>query len=65
MGGHLDVHVPQSEPCLWAGRKQALWRLLGVNLMPTTGICTFDCLYCENGFNDERRTRDGYVTLTK
>lgn len=37
---------------------------LGVNLMPTTGkICTFDCLYCENGFNDERRTRDGYVDL--
>ena len=37
---------------------------LGVNLMPGTGkICTFDCLYCENGFNDERRTRDGYVGL--
>lgn len=37
---------------------------LGVNLMPRTGkICTFDCLYCENGFNDERRTRDGYVDL--
>ena len=30
---------------------------LGVNLMPTTGkICTFDCLYCEDGFNAERRT---------
>ena len=28
---------------------------LGVNLMPTTGkICTFDCLYCEDGFNAER-----------
>lgn len=37
---------------------------LGVNLMPATGkICTFDCLYCENGFNDQRRTRDGYVGL--
>lgn len=37
---------------------------LGVNLMPGTGkICTFDCLYCENGFNDQRRTHDGYVTL--
>ena len=37
---------------------------LGVNLMPATGkICTFDCLYCENGFDDQRRTHDGYVTL--
>lgn len=30
---------------------------LGVNLMPGDGkMCTFDCLYCENGFNAERRT---------
>lgn len=30
---------------------------LGVNLMPQDGkICTFDCLYCENGLNAERRT---------
>lgn len=37
---------------------------LGVNLMPETGkICTFDCLYCENGFNDQRKTHDGYMTL--
>ena len=34
---------------------------LGVNLMPATGkICTFDCLYCENGLNAQRRTADGY-----
>lgn len=34
---------------------------LGVNLMPATGkICTFDCLYCENGLNAQRRTSDGY-----
>ena len=34
---------------------------LGVNLMPSTGkICTFDCLYCENGLNCQRRTADGY-----
>ena len=34
---------------------------LGVNLMPATGkICTFDCIYCENGFNRDRLTRDGY-----
>ena len=31
---------------------------LGINLMPPDGkICTFDCLYCECGFNTERRTR--------
>lgn len=30
---------------------------LGVNLMPGDGkLCTFDCLYCENGLNEERRT---------
>lgn len=37
---------------------------LGLNLMPVTGkICTFDCIYCENGFNADRRTKDGYVPL--
>ncbi|MGI6229722.1 MAG: radical SAM protein [Tractidigestivibacter sp.] len=37
---------------------------LGVNLMPASGkICTFDCLYCEDGLNAERRTRDTYVTM--
>ena len=31
---------------------------LGINLMPPDGkICTFDCLYCECGFNAERHTR--------
>lgn len=30
---------------------------LGINLMPADGkICTFDCLYCECGFNKDRRT---------
>ncbi len=30
---------------------------LGVNLLPTAGkICTFDCIYCECGFNADRRT---------
>ena len=29
---------------------------LGVNLLPADGkICTFDCIYCECGFNSERR----------
>lgn len=29
---------------------------LGINLMPPDGkVCTFDCIYCECGFNAERR----------
>ena len=31
---------------------------LGINLLPEDGkVCTFDCLYCECGFNAERRAR--------
>lgn len=31
---------------------------LGINLLPADGkICTFDCIYCECGFNAERPTR--------
>ena len=29
---------------------------LGINLMPEDGkVCTFDCIYCECGFNSDRR----------
>ena len=36
---------------------------LGINLMPADGkICTFDCLYCECGFNAEHRTHTPYPT---
>jgi len=31
---------------------------LGINLLPSDGkLCSFDCLYCECGFNAEHRTR--------
>lgn len=31
---------------------------LGINLMPGDGkLCTFDCIYCECGFNDDFRPR--------
>ena len=31
---------------------------LGINLMPADGkICTFDCIYCECGFNKDHRTK--------
>ncbi|MDY2788307.1 MAG: radical SAM protein [Atopobium sp.] len=37
---------------------------LGINLMPATGkICSFNCAYCENGLNEQRRTHDGYTRL--
>lgn len=30
---------------------------LGMNLLPTDGkVCSFDCLYCECGFNKDRKT---------
>jgi wyosine [tRNA(Phe)-imidazoG37] synthetase (radical SAM superfamily) len=30
---------------------------LGMNLLPTAGkICSFDCIYCECGFNEDTRT---------
>lgn len=38
---------------------------LGVNMMPASGkICTFDCLYCENGLNAERRCSDSHNSAT-
>lgn len=33
---------------------------LGVNLLPADGkVCTFDCIYCECGYNANRRTHTG------
>lgn len=37
-------------------RSRRLGVSLGVNLMPADGkVCTFDCVYCECGFNADRR----------
>jgi len=34
---------------------------LGINLLPTTGkICTFDCIYCECGYNADGHTQQGF-----
>jgi wyosine [tRNA(Phe)-imidazoG37] synthetase (radical SAM superfamily) len=34
---------------------------LGINLLPTSGkICTFDCIYCECGYNADGRTKQGF-----
>ncbi len=37
-------------------RSRRLGISLGVNLLPTTAkVCSFDCIYCECGWNDEHR----------
>ena len=39
-------------------RSRRLGLSLGINLMPDDGkICTFDCVYCECGFNGDHRPR--------
>ena len=36
---------------------------LGINLLPEDGkICTFDCIYCECGYNKDHRTRMKFPT---
>ncbi|MBQ7420926.1 MAG: radical SAM protein [Alloprevotella sp.] len=41
-------------------RSRRLGVSLGINLMPADGkVCTFDCIYCECGFNADRRPRVG------
>lgn len=36
---------------------------LGINLLPHDGkVCTFDCLYCECGFNADRRSKSPLPT---
>ena len=36
---------------------------LGINLLPRDGkVCTFDCVYCECGFNAERRPQSALPT---
>lgn len=39
-------------------RSRRLGVSLGMNLLPTDGkLCSFNCIYCECGLNEERRTR--------
>ncbi len=39
---------------------------LGINLLPGDGkVCTFDCLYCECGFNASRKTRKSLPTRSE
>ena len=37
---------------------------LGINLLPHGGkLCSFDCVYCECGFNKDRRTHNALPTI--
>lgn len=39
---------------------------LGINLLPGDGkVCTFDCIYCECGFNAERRPKQKFPTRSQ
>lgn len=39
---------------------------LGINLLPGDGkVCTFDCIYCECGFNAERRPQSKLPTRSE
>ena len=36
---------------------------LGVNLLPDDGkVCSFDCIYCECGYNADKRGKNGLPT---
>ena len=36
---------------------------LGINLQPSDGkVCTFDCVYCECGFNADHRLCNAHYT---
>lgn len=64
----LEEHMPMStflnaSPIFGPVRSRRLGLSLGVNMMPASGkICTFDCVYCENGLNAERPCHEPYNT---
>lgn len=47
-------------------RSRRLGVSLGINLTPDDGkICSFDCLYCEAGFNSQGHGTTGFASLEK
>lgn len=64
----LEEHMPMStflnaSPIFGPVRSRRLGLSLGVNMMPASGkICTFDCIYCENGLNAQRPCHEPYNT---
>lgn len=59
----MPTHLNKS-PLFGPVSSRRLGTSLGVNLMPDDGkICSFDCAYCENGLNAQRRSTSGFQTL--
>ena len=54
--GHRGIVYPS--PIFGPIHSRRLGVSLGINLMPADGkVCTFDCIYCECGFNRDHRPR--------
>ena len=52
--GHKGIVYPS--PIFGPIHSRRLGVSLGINLMPADGkVCTFDCVYCECGFNKDHR----------
>lgn len=53
---HIGITYPS--PVFGPVHSRRLGVSLGINLLPADGkVCTFDCLYCECGFNSDHRPR--------
>ncbi len=59
--GHKGIVYPS--PIFGPVHSRRLGLSLGINLMPADGkVCTFDCVYCECGFNADHRPRTARPT---
>ena len=59
--GHKGIVYPS--PIFGPIHSRRLGISLGINLMPADGkICTFDCVYCECGFNKDHHPRQSRPT---
>lgn len=55
--------VIYSSPVFGPIKSRRLGISLGINLLPEGGkVCTFDCIYCECGFNADRHTHNSLPT---
>ncbi len=62
--GHKGIIFPS--PIFGPIHSRRLGLSLGINLMPADGkVCTFDCVYCECGFNQNHRPRQKRPTRTE
>lgn len=58
--------VIYSSPIFGPIKSRRLGVSLGINLLPGDGkVCSFDCLYCECGFNAERRPKQKLPTRSE